>query len=192
MQSWMEQNNKLILKCAAAWVCKNSKTHCTSSLCSFLLSLVSVFFTRESKRRAAPQEQYQSTLTMFFYSSLYSFNTSKPWPALVTCNYGIFMKHLHVGHSLWQTFHSYWFKSRVWRIHLVFQWEFTLCFLLSDKHVLKWYWLKSKSRFIMSVKQTKNSGQVVSSPIVQSCLTAYITKNNMFGIFANDFQIFDE
>lgn len=183
MQSWMKQNDKLIIKCAAAWICKNSKTHCTSSLCFFLLSLVSVFFMRKSKRRSAPEQEfwYQRTLKMFFYSSLYSFNTSKQWPTLVTCNHGIFSKPLHVGHYLLPTIHGTDLNAEPVEFTLL-SCENSLCALCFQTNMyLKWYWLNSKSRFIMSVNQTKKSGQVVSSPIVQSCDTAYITRNKIFG-----------
>lgn len=107
---WSKMISWSAARCAAAWVFKHSKAHCNSSLCSFLLTLVTVFCMRKSKRTPAPgnQHQYNSTETMAFCSSLYSFNASKQWPTLVTCHHGMFTKPLHVGDCLLQTLHSYW------------------------------------------------------------------------------------
>lgn len=160
----------------------------------FLLSLVSVFFMRKSKRRSASEEQhrYQNILTMFFYSSLYGFNTSKQWPTLVTCNHGILSKPLHVGHYLLQTIHGYWFKSRVWRIHLMFQWEFTLfeSSLLSNKHILQVILVKVEEQihYISQTNKKIGPGGLVSHCSIM-CYCIYHPEQNVwvFCLWFSDF-----
>lgn len=155
-----------------------------SALFSSVWSQSSVWGKAKEDQHLETMHQYHSTETMIFCSSLYSFNTSKQWPTLVTCDHGMFTKPLHVGDCLSQTLHSYLdLKAE--------SAEFTLCSseVLAFRQTCTW---SDTGQTVDSLYQSKkNSGQVVPSAVVQPCFTAYIIKKKMFICFGCDSQIFD-